>query len=307
LARRVSLIACAVTMFIGCTSSGSPAPPSTTTTPPDASASVSTTTTPPVADVSVSTTTTTLPDPEAEPNQDIRTLVPGVLTIGAEALVPPWYIGASGPAVTGGFEYDLAKALAARLRVSSVRVVVTPLVDMLSGQGCACDLMLSQVVVTDGRARRADLTEPYLTVDQAVLVRQNTAMATVKDGQSFRWGVAMKNSAGLDVITNRIKPTTPPSMLVDEDEGIRRVAEGRLDAMILQTPTALATAAANPTLAVAGQLRTGELYAGVLALGSPNTAALNEAIGNMRDDGTIALFLRQYFGMNPADVPEIPS
>ena len=77
--------------------------------------------------------------------------------------------------------------------------------------------------------------------------------------------------------------------------------------MILPTPTALAEAAADPSLAVAGQLRTGELYAGVLTIGSPNTAALNDAIGNMRDDGTIALLLRQYFGVNPADVPEVPS
>jgi ABC-type amino acid transport substrate-binding protein len=77
--------------------------------------------------------------------------------------------------------------------------------------------------------------------------------------------------------------------------------------MITQTPTALAAAANNPALTVAGQMRTGELFAGALALGSPNTAALNDAIRTMRDDGTIALFLRQYFGGNPADVPEIPS
>jgi ABC-type amino acid transport substrate-binding protein len=193
------------------------------------------------------------------------------------------------------------------LGVSTVQVVVTPLVTMLSGQECKCDLMLNEVLVTDGRARRADLTEPYLTVDQAVLVRTGVSMANVAEGRSLRWGVALKNSAGLDVLAKRVRPTTAPTVLVDESEGVRRVADGRLDAMIMQAPTAIAAAASDPRLNVAGQLRTGELYAGVLALGSPNTAALNDAIGNMRDDGTIALFLRQYFGMNPADVPEIPS
>ncbi len=96
-------------------------------------------------------------------------------------------------------------------------------------------------------------------------------------------------------------------MLVNEKDGIQRVADGRLDAMMLQTPAAIEAAAQDATLSVAGQLRTGELFAGALALGSPNTASLNDAIGNMQDDGTIALFLRQYFGMNPADIPEIPS
>jgi ABC-type amino acid transport substrate-binding protein len=289
----VPAVALAAVLFAACTSNGSHAAPTSTTIS--------------AADPSAPTTSTTLPAADAEPNQDILTIVPGVLTVGTESLTPPWFVGSSPATVTSGFEYDLAKALAARLRVSSVRVVLTPLVSLLGGEDCRCDLMLSEVLVTDARARHADLTEPYLTVDQAVLVRQGVTMSSVAEGRSFRWGVAMKNSAGIDVISKRIKPITAPQLLVDENDGVQRVADGRLDALLLQTPTALAAAANNASLSVAGQLRTGELIAGALALGSPNTAALNDAIGNMRDDGTIALFLRQYFGMNPADVPEIPS
>jgi ABC-type amino acid transport substrate-binding protein len=284
-------MAVAFVVFMGCTSGASPASQATR----------------PSHDPSQPSTSTTLPSAAAEPNQDILTIVPGVLTVGTEALVAPWYVGSTPSTVSSGFEFDLAKALAARLRVPSVRVVVTPLVTLLSGQDCMCDLMLSEVLVTDNRARDADLTEPYLTVDQAVLVRTGESMTNIEDGRSFRWGVALKNSAGLDVLQKRVKPTTTPETLVDENDGVQRVADGRLDAMIMDTPEALAAAASRPGLTVAGQLRTGELYAGALALGSPNTAALNDAIGNMRDDGTIALFLRQYFGMNPADVPEIPS
>jgi ABC-type amino acid transport substrate-binding protein len=178
---------------------------------------------------------------------------------------------------------------------------------LLSGDDCGCDLMLSEVLVTDARARDADLTEPYLTVDQAVLVRQGVTMSTVDEGRAYRWGVALNNSAGLDVINTRIKPVAPPDVLVNQSDAIAQVAAGRLDAIMLPTPDALAAAAGNASLAVAGQLRTGELYAGALALGSPNTAAINDAIGTMRDDGTIALLLRHYFGINPADVPEIVS
>jgi ABC-type amino acid transport substrate-binding protein len=291
--RRRPAVALAAVLFAACTGGSSHAAPTSTTIS--------------AVDPSAPTTSTSLPPAEVEPNQDILTIVPGVLTVGTESLTSPWYVGSSPATVTSGFEYDLAKALAARLRVSSVRVVLTPLVSLLGGEDCRCDLMLNQVLVTDGRARRADLTEPYLTVDQAVLVRQGVTMSSVAEGRSFRWGVAMKNSAGIDVVNKRIKPISAPQLLVDENDGIQRVADGRLDALLLQTPTALAAAANNTALSVAGQLRTGELIAGALALGSPNTAALNDAIGNMRDDGTIALFLRQYFGMNPADVPEIPS
>jgi ABC-type amino acid transport substrate-binding protein len=44
-----------------------------------------------------------------------------------------------------------------------------------------------------------------------------------------------------------------------------------------------------------------------LSLGSPNTALINDAIREMRSDGTIDLLLRAYFGILPATVPEIPS
>ena len=75
---------------------------------------------------------------------------------------------------------------------------------------------------------------------------------------------------------------TTPDVLVDERDGIDRLADGRLDAMILPTPTALAEAAADPSLAVAGQLRTGELYAGVLTNQFParahNLARARQAI-----------------------------
>jgi ABC-type amino acid transport substrate-binding protein len=297
--RRLPAMSVTLAILGACTSGASPAPQTT----------AATVTAPPAPDPSelAVSTSTTLPSPEAEPNQDIRTIVPGVLTIGTEALTPPWYVGSTPASVTAGFEFDMAKAMAARLGIPSVQVIVTPLVTLLSGQDCKCDLMLSEALVTDNRARTADFTEPYLTVDQAVLVRSGVSMANVEQGRPLRWGVALKNSAGVDLLAKRVKPTTAPLTLVDESDGIQRVADGRLDAMIMDTPNALAAAAENPALAVAGQMRTGQLYAGVLALGSPNTAALNDAIGNMRDDGTIALFLRHYFGVNPADVPEIPS
>ena len=211
-----------------CTSGASPAPQTT----------AATVTAPPAPDPSepAVSTSTTLPSPEAEPNQDIRTIVPGVLTIGTEALTPPWYVGSTPASVTAGFEFDMAKAMAARLGIPSVQVIVTPLVTLLSGQDCKCDLMLSEALVTDNRARTADFTEPYLTVDQAVLVRSGVSMANVEQGRSLRWGVALKNSAGVDVLAKRVKPTTAPLTLVDESDGIQRVADGRLDAMIMDTP-----------------------------------------------------------------------
>src|SRR5581483_4327371 len=254
-----------------------------------------------------SSTPTTAPPPA---DNGLVTIQPGVLTVGTESVTAPWYTAtdSSDPTtINGGFEYDLARSIAARLGLSSVRIVVTPLVDVLSAQACACDVMFDEILVTDNRARRADFTEPYLTVDQGVLVRKGTTLSTVVEGRQLRWGVALENASGLDLLTKRIKPNVAPQVVVDQQDALARLEDGRLDAVLLPTPDALARAEVDTSVTVAGQLRTSDLYAGVLALGSPNTALLNDAIRDMRDDGTIALFLRHYFGVDPSDVPVIPS
>ena len=252
-----------------------------------------------------STTTTTEPTTLGG-SEGFRTRKTGTLVIGTERLVSPWYVGASADEITSGFEYDLGKELATRLGVPTVKVVSTSLVLLMTGQDCKCDIMLSGITVTDGRAKTIDLSEPYLTADQGVLTRAGTTIPSVADAAFLRWGVALRNLTGQQVIKNRIKPATAADVVVNEDDAIRLVADGRLDAVLMDTPDALAITLVDPRFVVAGQFRTGELYAVALSLGSPNTALINDVIRDMRNDGTIDRMLRAYLGIEPANVSAIP-
>ena len=72
-----------------------------------------------------------------------------------------------------GLEIDLAHALAKRLGVPRVRFVHEPLFSTLvSGRPADWDLALAAITITPERARRVDFSRPYLTADQAVLMRQ---------------------------------------------------------------------------------------------------------------------------------------
>lgn len=252
-----------------------------------------------------STTTTTEPTTLGG-NEGFHTKTPGTLVVGTERLTPPWYISSGSAPIAGGFEYDLAKELGTRLRVANLKVVPTSLVLLMTGQDCTCDVMLSGITVTDGRARSIDLSEPYLTADQGVLMRAGSAISGLAEAATLKWGVTVRNLTGQDVINNRIKPLVPPHVVVNDREAIRQVGDGRLDAMLLDTPDALAVALKDPALVVAGQFRTGELLAFALSLGSPNTAIINGIIRDMRNDGTIDRLLRLYLGIEPANVPPIP-
>jgi polar amino acid transport system substrate-binding protein len=283
-------LAVAALVITACTSTASPR--ATTSTGPQSSSA-------PTTSSSTTTSTTLL--------NGFHTVTPGVLTVGTERFESPWFIGADPSTVGGGFEYDLAKAIASRLGVHTVKVVPASLVLVLTGQECACDIMLSQIAVTDSRAQAVDFTEPYLEVHQAALVRAGTVIATLEQARALRWGVALRDIAGLDVINKRIQPTTTVDTSADEDQGPRLLAEGKLDAVLLDTPEALAVAGKDPSLAVAGQFRTGDEYAGVLPFGSSNTGTVNDIIRDLTDDGTIERMATFYFGIAPDKVPVIPS
>ena len=295
--RRIAgLISCLlISAAVACSPSTSATPATTTTTNP-------TTVLDPFATTSTTVEPTTLGGSEG-----FQTRKPGVLVVGTERLVPPWYIHTTPSEVTAGLEYDLARQLAARLGVPTVKVVATSLVLLMTGQDCKCDIMMSGITVTDGRARTIDLSEPYLTADQGVLMRAGTTISNASEAAAVRWGVALSNTTGQEVLKNRIKPTTSPRLVVNDDDAMRMVADGRIDALLLDTPDALAAALGDPRLAVVGQFRTGELIAIGLSVGSPNTALINEVIRDLRNDGTIDRLSRAYFGIEPANVPSIPS
>jgi ABC-type amino acid transport substrate-binding protein len=176
----------------------------------------------------------------------------------------------------------------------------------MTNQDCKCDVMVSGITITDGRARTLDLSEPYLAADQGVLVRTGATIENASEAASLRWGVAVHNTTGQEVIKSRIKSALPAELVVNDDDALRDLASGRIDAVMLDTPDALAVALSDPRFVVAGQFRTGELDAVALSLGSPNTAIINDVIREMRNDGTIDRLLRLYLGIEPANVRPIP-
>jgi len=249
---------------------------------------------------------TTVETPGVAPS-GLRTRKAGVLIVGTERVTPPWFIGPRPDLVTGGFEFDVASELARRLGVPAVEVKPTSLVLMMGGEDCGCDLIISGITITDARARTLDLSEPYLTADQGVLVRKATTITTPATAAALRWAIALRNARGLDLLQSSIKPTIEPMVVVNEDEAVQQLAQGHVDAVLMDTPAALAVANANPDFAVIGQYKTGEQYSLALSLGTPNTPIINDAIREMRDDGTIDQLMRAYFGVDPAKLPTLSS
>jgi polar amino acid transport system substrate-binding protein len=257
--------------------------------------------------------TTTVPEPTtrattttlAASGDGLMTRVKGVLTVATELPAPPFYVADANGDIIAGFEYDLARAIGARLHVPAVQVVTAPLLTLVTGQDCRCDVMLSQVTITDQRAQRVDFTEPYLVADHAALVRTGTVLTTMADARLLRWGITLDDDAGRAVL-RRIDPAPAAATFLDHADALRALAAGQIDGILTDAPLAIAAAAANPALAVPARFDTGERYAAVLRLGSPDTALINDVIASLERDGVIGLLARRYFGTDPAALPVLP-
>lgn len=260
-----------------------------------AKGSTSTTTTAP------STTTATTTAATRDPG--FRTRTKGVLTVATGREVEPFYVSAGGSLV-GGLEYDLARAVGASLGIG-VRVVPRPLLDLVTGRDCGCDLYLGQVLATEALARSTDLSEPYLTADQAVLVRAGTVISDAATARAMRWGTELRNAEGVQLVQRQVRPSAPLELYSSEPELLAALHAGSIAAVLFDAPRALVAVGADPTLALVGRVQTGGAYAAVLPLGSPNTSALNDLLRRLRDDGTIGLLARRYLGLDPATVPAI--
>lgn len=238
-------------------------------------------------------------------DQRLLTRVPRVLTVAVERPSPPFYVAGADGAITGGFEYDLARAIAARLGVGTVQVVEAPVLALTTGQDCRCDLMLSQVAITAARAQRVDFTVPYLEADHGALVRAGTRVRTAEAARRLRWAFVLDDDVARAAVGSFDAPLTSTPFLT-VPAAVAALAAGDVDVVLVETPLAMAAAETDPGLRVVGRVPTGARYAAILPLGSPDTAVLNDAIAALDAEGTIGELAREYFTIEPTALTALP-
>ncbi|MEY2405575.1 MAG: polar amino acid transport system substrate-binding protein [Acidimicrobiaceae bacterium] len=253
-----------------------------------------------------STTTTEAPSTTLGGNQGFQPRTPGVLTVGVESFDPPYYQGSTPQTVTGGFEYDLAQAMAVRLRLSRAVFVRSQFYEMARGPDCRCDVLLSHVPITDPRAKLVDFTQPYLEANKGVLVRSGTTVRTAEQARALRWAAVVRDTASVALLTDKVKPTGDPQLFLDVAQCFAALASGQVDAVLYDAPSVLAQAFTDPRVVVAAQLQTGQQYATVLRVGSANTTELDGVVSSLRSDGTVTRLAQRWFGIDPTTVPVLP-
>ncbi len=211
--------------------------------------------------------------------------------------------------VKSGIEYDLANDIAAKcglkmqFRNENFDTIVAGQVDPSS-----YDIALSQVTITDERAKVVDFSVGYFKSDQGLLVKKGTKVATWDDVKKLKLGVQASTTAE-DYFISGKKPgwaIDGVKSFPDLSTAYAALNAGTVDGIIIDTPINLGQAAqSSGALEVVAQFKTGEEYGAIFGKGNGKKAVFDPIIQGLLDDGTVTALIKKYLGGDPTTVPFI--
>jgi ABC-type amino acid transport substrate-binding protein len=212
---------------------------------------------------------------------------PDTLTVATAQVPEPGFWSGTATHPTGGFEYELARALAAHFGLARTKVVVVPFAQLVGGDLGGADLALSDITVTSERSQHVSFSSSYLSAPPGILVRPGTQVPDVHAAQALRWAV-QGGTTLQSALEETIEPSSPPLVLHHQREALGALRSGRVNAVMIDLPVALAYAREAPhAYAVAAQLPSEAVLAAALPKGSGNVEAVDSALRALNADGTI--------------------
>ena len=252
----------------------------------------------PAAPTTTQESTSSAGTPTAEPAADACTpdklplVTAGTLTVGTDKPAYPPYFEDDDPTNGKGFESAVAYAIADKLGFAQdeVKWTVVPFNSSYAPGPKKFDFDINQISITPKRAERVDFSKPYYTSPQAVVALKSapaasaTSLAELADA---KLGVQV-GTTSLDAVTEVIKPSSQPQVFNDSNDTVRALKAKRVDAIVVDLPTAFyLTAAEIPEAKIVGQFAApgGDDWGVVLAKDSELTRASTQAIDDAGELG----------------------
>jgi ABC-type amino acid transport substrate-binding protein len=230
----------------------------------------------------------------------------GVLTVGLAMPSEGFQVGivkGSEVVYAQGFEIDLANALTARMGLSRTVFVQNRFDRLFSAGAKPFDLGIGEITIANVRKRTVDFSQPYMSVDQGVLVTQTLRVVpTTIAGLKPLKLCALTKSSGAYVAQKIIAPTRPVLLVGNVPTLMLDLQTGRCDAVVYDAP-ALGTLKARAPLRYgpfAGVIKTGEQYGIAIPKGGTLVAPVNKALASLIADGTVDRLARKWLTFDPS-------
>ena len=227
----------------------------------------------------------------AEDAAEVTTVEPGVLTMGTNATFPPYEYKDGDDIV--GIDAEIAQAMADKLGLK-LEIVDMDFDSLIASiQSGKIDMSLAGMTVTEERKQNVDFTDSYATGVQVIIVKDDSDIASVDDLQDKLIGVQQGTTGHLYCADDFGEDHV--NALPNGATAVQALLQGKVDCVVIDQEPAKAFVEANEGLKILDTAYTTEDYAAAVSKDNPAlTAALNKALQELKDDGTIQRILDKY-------------
>ncbi|MBM6775014.1 ABC transporter substrate-binding protein [Olsenella profusa] len=223
----------------------------------------------------------------------------GKLIVASDLANPPLDYVEEGSTEAMGFEVDLMGAVCDKLGLTCEYLPamkfdsIIPLIQ----QGGRADVGVSNFTITDERREQIDFTDPYLDSNLGIVTRSD-AQATSEDALNAEgMRIAVQSGSTGAAWAEEHLPNAEVVSLDDPVLSVTGVSAGQYDAAVADLPVMQYLANSYDNCQVAVEIPTGEQYGIVVSKDNPGlTEAINEALSELEQDGTISDLEVKWFG-----------
>ncbi len=223
----------------------------------------------------------------------------GKLTVATDNPVySPWFVN-NKPTNGKGYESALVYAIAKTLGVSTSNVnwVTEPFDSSYTPGTKKFDFDINEISYTAARAMVVTFSNSYYDVQQSIVALKTNRIVkhhTRADLKTYQYGDQI-GTTGLSFINSFIKPTKAARVYSTLDQAVAQLQNGRIDALVIDTPTGQYMASAQITdknkkliATQVGQFPSvGEHYGLLFQKNSPLAGCVNVALAALKTDGTL--------------------
>lgn len=227
----------------------------------------------------------------------------GVLLVGSDTTFPPFESVEDGQVV--GFDVDLMEEIGERIGDLEVEFQTAAFDTIFTALAAGkFDVVISAVTIKEDRKKTVDFTDPYFVADQSLSVRRadRDEIGGIDDLEGKVVGV-QSGTTGEDCAKNALKAKDLISDVRAYDtapEAFSDLQAGRIDAVLVDLPTAQQIVEKREGAVVVQVIRTSEEYGIAVDKKNPNLReAINEALEEIRSDGTYERIFKEWLGTEP--------
>lgn len=240
--------------------------------------------------------------------EDFRPAQAGELVVATTLPAPGFWNGTPEDGFEGGVEYLIAQDLAAEFGLQ-LRVIDLPFHRIADADFGGADLAISQVLVTPEREQRISFSTSYFGVASGVLVRRGTTVRDLQEARDRQW-VVERSTVQEPLVRDDLQPMRPALVVATREESLAALRDGRVDADLMDLPTALTIASTSAgEFEVPARFPAERQAAIALPKGSKNVGAVNVVLEKLKASGRLDELLRSelqpLLGRDPSTVPTI--